>query len=380
MEQKLSALDLFSGIGGLSLAVDHVAATRAYVEINFYSQQVLKARMADCCLHKAPIYEDVCKLEHPGQGVEMMCGGFPCQDISTIGLGAGIVDGKRSGLFYEIMRLCDASDEVKVLFLENVANIRNAGGAIVVEELRARGFNCRWLVHSASELGAPHVRKRWFCLAVRGDFSIKRLMPKKSNRSTIPPIDAWRREPCMRAVHKSAVDSAWPARLATLGNSVVPAVARAAFDALVSGFANVSARDAKVPFRRAPLNPLPISGMVLNGFFYPASAVERAKAAASGTEGSCSGSGSTTLVIDGKERVMRHLPTPRHGNVRASKTVNARSTSDLGTVLVQCEETKRRVGIRDSTTVCDTCAPNPLFVEWMMGYPPDWTRVVAVQI
>src|SRR5678815_1913873 len=90
-------------------------------------------------------------------------GGFPCQDISTAGNGAGLA-GKRSGLVFELLRLVTELTPAFV-FLENVPGIRTRGGEAVAKELAGRGYDCRWLVVSAAEIGAPHLRKRWFLLA-----------------------------------------------------------------------------------------------------------------------------------------------------------------------------------------------------------------------
>jgi DNA (cytosine-5)-methyltransferase 1 len=361
----VTTLDLFSGIGGLTLATEHVCRPAGYVEINFYSQQVLKARMADGSLPRARLYDDIRRVLKTG-AVEMLVGGFPCQDISSIGLGEGIVVGSRSGLFYEILRLCDVEgNRIQVLFLENVANILKNGGLLVVQELLARGFDVRWMIHSAAELGAPHVRKRWFCLAVRGGFDLRRL---KSAGPRVQKKTAWPAPTVPRAVSKEVVDSAWPARLATLGNSVVPAVARSAFDALVDGFLNTTIRDLRVPLKRAPLETgLPVAGMILGGSFYPI-ATTRMKAMTIESKPAATYS----IWLEDRLVTRPHLPTPRHGNVRATRKATLRTLSDLGTVLVHSEESKMEMGLGD---LFETHVPNPEYVEWMMGYTIRWTMI-----
>ena len=90
-------------------------------------------------------------------------GGFPCQDISVAGLGKGL-EGERSGLFFEIMRL---AKEIKptFLFLENVAALRTRGLETILQELTKAGYDCRWTMLRASEVGAIHKRERIFILA-----------------------------------------------------------------------------------------------------------------------------------------------------------------------------------------------------------------------
>lgn len=122
--EKLLAIDVFSGIGGLSVALAPFVTTVLYCEQNKYCQQVLTERMRDNLIDKAPIHNDICSLHLPSvQQPTVLCGGFPCTDISVIGLKKGIADDTRSGLFLEMMRLVDENPSIGVVFLENVSNI-----------------------------------------------------------------------------------------------------------------------------------------------------------------------------------------------------------------------------------------------------------------
>ncbi len=165
---KLTGLDLFSGIGGISIALEPWVQTIAYCESDKYAQSVLLSRMRDGTLQSAPIWDDVRTLHDghlctPEIGVDIIFGGFPCQDISAAGAGAGL-EGKRSGLFYEIVRLTKEIQPTFV-FLENVPAIRTRGLKDVVGSFTDLGYDCRWTCISASSVGAPHLRKRWFMLA-----------------------------------------------------------------------------------------------------------------------------------------------------------------------------------------------------------------------
>jgi len=162
---RINGLDLFSGIGGNTLALRDYIKTVAYCEADRHAQSVLLSRMGDGSIEPAPIWDDVTTLRgamfnHP---IDIIVGGFPCQDISVAGNGSGL-DGKRSGLVFEIFRLVG---EIKpaFVFLENVSAIRTRGGERVVKELAALGYDCRWGVLSAFDVGAPHKRERWFILA-----------------------------------------------------------------------------------------------------------------------------------------------------------------------------------------------------------------------
>lgn len=170
---KLYGLDLFSGIGGLSLALEPWVQTVAYCERDLYAQGVLLSRMCAGELDAAPIWDDVTTLRGRDlPPIDIIFGGFPCQDISVAGNGEGL-DGKRSGLFFEIVRLAEET-KPQYLFLENVPAIRTRGLDAVVEALAKLGYDCRWTTLSAEEVGAPHKRNRWFLLAKRTDASSER--------------------------------------------------------------------------------------------------------------------------------------------------------------------------------------------------------------
>lgn len=159
-------LDLFSGIGGLTTALSKWVIPIAYCESDRYAQSVLLSRMAGGDLPRAPIWDDVCSLD--GQslllpGVDIIYGGFPCQDISVAGSGAGLA-GERSGLFFEISRLVRELSP-NFVFLENVPAITTRGGLDVIGEFAKMGYDCRWTIISAGSVGAPHRRERWFLLA-----------------------------------------------------------------------------------------------------------------------------------------------------------------------------------------------------------------------
>lgn len=161
----LNGLDLFSGIGGLTIALSPWARPVAYCEQDRYCQAVLLSRMFDKSIPTAGVWDDVrtinaAELLAP---IDIIYGGFPCQDISVAGNGRGL-EGERSGLVFEIFRL---TKEIKptFIFLENVPAIRTRGAERVGKELAALGYDCRWDMLSAYDVGAPHLRERWFCLA-----------------------------------------------------------------------------------------------------------------------------------------------------------------------------------------------------------------------
>ena len=161
----LNGLSLFSGIGGIDVALSEYVRPIAYCEIDPYCQGVLLSRMESNDLSVAPIWDNILTFDARNihARIDIIYGGFPCQDISVAGLGKGLA-GERSGLFFEIVRL--AKEIVpKWIFLENVPAITSRGGIQVLEELAKMGYDARWLVISAASVGALHRRERFFLLA-----------------------------------------------------------------------------------------------------------------------------------------------------------------------------------------------------------------------
>jgi DNA (cytosine-5)-methyltransferase 1 len=161
----LNGLSLFTGLGGIDLALSEWVKPVAYCENDKYAQSVILSRMAEGQLPVAPIWDDVKTLKSSMFNIEIdiIYGGFPCQDVSVAGSGKGL-EGERSRLFFEIIRL---TDELKpsLIFLENVPAIRTRGLDRVLQEFTQRRYDCRWTMLQAAEVGAIHRRERWFLLA-----------------------------------------------------------------------------------------------------------------------------------------------------------------------------------------------------------------------
>lgn len=161
----MNGLSLFSGYGGIDIALEDYVETILYCEIERYAQGILLSRMEDEILPFAPIWNDVATLNGAMfRGlVDIIHGGFPCQDISVAGNGKGL-EGERSGLFFEIIRLTREISP-SFVFLENVPAIRTRGLRQVVGAFAEVGYDCRWTCISAEAVGANHKRERWFLLA-----------------------------------------------------------------------------------------------------------------------------------------------------------------------------------------------------------------------
>jgi len=159
---ELRLIDTFSGIGGFSLAAEQIVGgfkTVAFVECEPYAQKILKKHWPN-----VPIHDDIRAYKPEPYSADVVCGGFPCQDISVAGQGKGITKETRSGLFYELIRVIRLV-RPKFIVLENVAAILTNGLGIVLGELAEAGFNCEWACIPASALGACHQRDRWWLIA-----------------------------------------------------------------------------------------------------------------------------------------------------------------------------------------------------------------------
>jgi len=169
----LRVLDLFSGIGGFSLGLERTGGfkTVAFCEIEPFPRSVLAKHWPE-----VPCYYDVTKLtgdilERDGISVDVITGGFPCQDISVAGKQAGIGEGTRSGLWSEIVRLIGELSP-RYVIVENVAALLSGpteqrGGwfGSILADLARCGYDAEWENIPASALGAPHRRERVWIVA-----------------------------------------------------------------------------------------------------------------------------------------------------------------------------------------------------------------------
>jgi DNA (cytosine-5)-methyltransferase 1 len=166
MEKPYRVGELFAGIGGIGLGLERTGAFKVVwqVENNKYATDVLKKHWAD-----VPRWGDVRTFppEPKGWGCDFITAGFPCQDISAAGLGKGL-DGERSGLFYEVIRIL-TEVQPKYVLLENVAALLYRGLGKVLSSLYKIGYSSEWYTVRASDVGAPHKRERVFIFAYADD-------------------------------------------------------------------------------------------------------------------------------------------------------------------------------------------------------------------
>jgi DNA (cytosine-5)-methyltransferase 1 len=224
----VNVLDLFSGIGGFSLGLERAGMTTvAFCEVDPYARRVLAKHWPS-----VPCYGDIreltaAQLGADGISADVICGGFPCQDISVAGLQKGIT-GERSGLWAEIARLV-REIRPKFVLVENVAALLFNGLGDVLRDISALGYDAEWHCIPASAVGAPHGRDRVWILAYPlevGSKGGKGLLAegfsRQLGRGDCNPGRYWSREPRPNGVAHGVSNQL--DRLARCGNAVVPQI------------------------------------------------------------------------------------------------------------------------------------------------------------
>jgi DNA (cytosine-5)-methyltransferase 1 len=248
---------LFSGIGGFDLGFERAGMTCKWqVEIDPYASQVLAKHWPDVSRYKdvkkfcRRLYD--CDIEDENSeclcprcntdfgececvgtdqlidecgSVDVICGGFPCQDISNAGKMAGIT-GDRSGLFFEIIRIARELGP-RYIVLENVASLLGRGMGRVLGELSAIGFDAEWHCIPASHVGAPHRRDRIWIIAYPHGMRLQRGEHEREAEriETLFKAKSWGNLPASRVCRGDDGISRRVDRLKCLGNSIVPQVA-----------------------------------------------------------------------------------------------------------------------------------------------------------
>ena len=232
----MNELALFAGAGGGILGGKLLGwRTVCAVEFEEYARNVLVARQNDGILEPFPIWDDVRTFDgKPWRGrVDVVSGGFPCQDISSAGKGAGIA-GERSGLWKEMARII-SEVQPRYVLIENSPMLRTRGLGTVLEDLAEIGYDAKWGVFGACDVGAPHKRDRMWILAYCNKSGMEGARPKQQTaRTDKSPWDNWKTTSpgLLRGTNGLAyrVD-----RIERIGNGQVPAVAAMAWNILSAG-------------------------------------------------------------------------------------------------------------------------------------------------
>jgi len=243
---KLTVGSLFAGIGGIELGLEWTGGfeTVWQVEIDDYARRVLEKHWPN-----VRRWDDV--RTFPPEPVDewrcdLVCGGFPCQDVSVAGRRKGI-EGERSGLWFEYARIIRALRPNYIL-VENVAGLLDRGAGRVFGELAESGYDAEWISLSASEFGADHERERVYILAYPEETRRSNVLhsargPREFHRSYfhywgkerdwgIGKLGRCRLDSVRRAIAAGVFGMAYGVsdslepRLECLGNAVVPQVAQ----------------------------------------------------------------------------------------------------------------------------------------------------------
>lgn len=254
-EPKLRILDLFSGIGGFSLGLERTGGfeTVAFCEIEPFPRKILAKHWPG-----VPCYDDIRtltaeRLAADGiAGIDVITGGFPCQDLSVAGQQRGMDEGTRSGLWSEIIRL---ADEIRPSFIivENVANLlagpsERPGGWFgrVLGDLAELGYDAEWQNIRAAAVGLPHERKRAWLVAYPAEIGWIVFGDKAPGEydlrgipDSISPLEyrweredgghslervGWSVEPAIRGSNDGVPSELDKSRVGALGNAVVPQI------------------------------------------------------------------------------------------------------------------------------------------------------------
>ena len=340
MPNKIRALDLFSGIGGFSLALKSVCRTVAYCEIDPGCVKVLKRNIRLGRLDGAPIFDDVRSLDvskirklRP----TLVTAGFPCQDISTAnGKGEGI-SGPKSQLFFSVVQLLDTVPSIQCVLLENSWNLVNKGLTEVIDEFVKRGWSLTWSTFTANEVGHSHIRRRFYGFATAPGCAIN--FHKAKMRSP-------GKEPLRVVTSRRIAD-----RGGMLGNSVVPNCVTFAYN-----FLSTRGHESKGNVACQSITP--------QGTLNFERIAKQKK---------------VSLLFPGTKTTFKRdnwiTPIKSAGSWCKYATFNRLAMNFITGQVVHEAGTQHQIlaliGSADKTKVC----VNPEFVEWLMGYPRGWTAL-----
>lgn len=219
---------LFAGIGGFDLGFERAGFKTSWqVEIDPYCQKVLAKNFPE-----AERFGDIRECgSHNLRPVDVICGGFPCQDVSWAGLGAGL-EGERSGLWFQMLRIVRLL-RPRFVLVENVSALLIRGFDSVIADLAESGYDAEWDSLQAGYFGAPHERERVFILAYPNESDGKAGVGTEQDRKS--PIFAgsdcegfpvWLQAASSFAGMDDGIPSAiYQSRLGALGNTIVPQIA-----------------------------------------------------------------------------------------------------------------------------------------------------------
>jgi hypothetical protein len=337
----LRALDLFSGIGGITYGLRGIVTPVVYVEKDPDAREFLKKKHPD-----TPVFDDVCTFDAtPLKGsIDIITAGWPCTGFSTSGKGTGF-EHEASGLFTEVVRMAKEC-EPKYLFLENsfiLSKIDNL--KVIVKSFDEIGYDCRWLTCRATNVGALHQRHRWFCLVSKREIN---------NDIEIPFVECfdWKNNEPPKQIQKNTPENRQITRW--LGNAVVPDQVRFAFTTLL----HVDTATLTEMIKKTK------TGFSKNGVLYhcPIKMTERPPLDIILRQGELPTiHNASTPLYD--TMIKKYWATPVFTEIpRGSTVLTSRCSKVLGTQVRFCEQ-----GVPGWYINCD-------WVTWLMGYEPSYFK------
>jgi len=237
----MNVLDLFSGIGGFSLGLERAGMrTVAFCEIDPFCRKVLAKHWPS-----VPCHEDVRTLDGRAMAVDVICGGFPCQDVSISNVTGTGLDGARSGLWFEYARII-GEIRPRFVIVENVAELLNRGMGRVLGTLAHLGYDAEWRVLRGLDVGLPFIRERVWIIAQPKCAGRERRFQYLGSLGIQATPSAERRHQAIRAraeleayCHSLRADDGLSVtmerrRIHGLGNAVVPQIPEAIGRAIMS--------------------------------------------------------------------------------------------------------------------------------------------------
>lgn len=371
----MKAIDLFSGIGGMSVALHPLGFTPVmYCDIEPASRITLTALMKNGKLPTAPIHDDIRTLKSPPKA-DLVTAGFPCLGFSPLGNRQGLKN-PQSNLIYDVVRVVKKSG-AKMVFLENHKNLITPAFASdfanIMDAFSKIGFKtARYVVMHGHDVGCPQSRSRVYILMTRPS------CPKDLPYAQTPPF-SWKTIPTTMSMQQCP-----PARVKLLGNSVIPDLTRLGFLHLWTGGQIDTLAQANlmksIQFSKSIQLPRDGKGdvgeitatgsertrykksIVPQTHLIPEIVVDPSLYERPAT--SAPGNLSSPLVTEKVHR--KGFPTLTCAQTHGCQVLTKRSVKHLCTLLRFIKQTpsKLRCG-----------RPNIHFYEWMMGYPTDWTSV-----
>lgn len=339
-------IDLFSGIGGISYALSDLVDVKLYCDIDPTARQVLELGMKSDYIPRAPIvnsvsnYDEILSLISKDQKIDLLLSSSSCVGFSLIGSRKGLNDSNTVLIkhsFYLIKKI-----RPSMVFMENVPGITSTNNnkdlEYIYKTMKNLGYNIKWKIFSAADVGAWHIRRRWFCLCVHNSYKLPPLPESKRARYSNWTLKS------LNSIEKSKnIESGDYKRLKLLGNSVVPDCVRTAFYSLYSEFSNAIYN----PFTNK-LNQINLNLILDPSKEYTQSLKKRKR----------------TSKLISEERSFKYYPTPRSVNVYSSIILSERCSKDLGTFI----KYEKNIVWKEMV--------NPAFVEVMMGFPKNYTRIL----